>query len=129
MEYLTDNNAILKCVTSSRLAALMTNIFQVPHMEGRVGMVTIVDINDDLNLEEFHEHVDKRLPAHARPVFLRIAKKIEITGTYKLKKVDFQKEGFNPSVVKDKLYFRLKDGYVPITLKLYEEILSGKFRY
>ena len=37
------------------------------------------------------------------PMFIRISEEIEITGTFKYKKTDLVKDGFDPSVVKDKI--------------------------
>lgn len=50
-------------------------------------------------------------------------------GTYKLKKRDLQLEGYDPSTIKDKLYYMDKSGYyIPLTQDIYSDILSGKAR-
>lgn len=44
-------------------------------------------------------------------------------GTFKLKKLEKQKEGFNPNTISDKLYFLDKLGkYVNLTPELYQKI-------
>jgi hypothetical protein len=51
-------------------------------------------------------------------------------GTYKLKKTDLQKAGFNPELTKDKIYFNTggKGVYQELTSNLYADIMSGKIR-
>lgn len=55
---------------------------------------------------------------------------ISLSGTYKLKKVTIQKEGFDPNTIKDKLYFldTKQKAYVPLTPDVYEKIVSGEIR-
>jgi len=51
-------------------------------------------------------------------------------GTFKLLKVDLQKDGFDISRIKqDSLYF-LQDGrYTPLDKTLHEDVISGKLRF
>ena len=53
---------------------------------------------------------------------------ISSAGTFKLKKQDLQVEGFNPHHIKDKLYFLMGEQYVPLTEKLYGDIINGTVR-
>lgn len=50
--------------------------------------------------------------------------------TYKLKKRELQSEGFNPTVIRDSMFFLdAKAGqYVPLTLELYDDIIKGQIR-
>lgn len=51
-----------------------------------------------------------------------------VSGTYKLKKVELQKEGFDVNVIKDPIYF-LKDGeYTRIDQDLLQQIMAAKVR-
>lgn len=52
-----------------------------------------------------------------------------VTGTFKLMKVKLAEEGFDPSVVKDALFF-LEDGhgYVPMTQQIFSSIEDGRLR-
>lgn len=89
-------------------------------------MAAIVDPDCLLDFKALAEGFDKALPSYARPIFLRIVKELEMTSTFKLKKITLQKEGFDPSKIQDKVYFR--DGnneYVEVTPELYEKIISG----
>lgn len=99
-------------------------------MEGRAGMAAIVDPDSILDLKMLAENLEKSLPNYARPIFLRIAKGLEMTGTFKLKKVDLQKEGFEPSKIQDKMYFLSgSKEYLEITPELYKEIISGSLKF
>ena len=51
---------------------------------------------DELDLDGFGRHVTERLAAYARPVFLRVTGEIEATSTFKQRKVDLVKQGFDP---------------------------------
>jgi len=53
---------------------------------------------------------------------------IYFAGTFKLKKQDLQVEGFNPHHIKDHLYFLMGGQYVPLTEKLYDDIINGRLR-
>lgn len=51
-------------------------------------------------------------------------------GTFKMKKTDLQQDGFNPGIIKDKLYYLdTKNGqYVALTEEIYDKINSGQIR-
>ncbi|KAK3867856.1 hypothetical protein Pcinc_026713 [Petrolisthes cinctipes] len=103
---------------------------EVPGAEGRAGMAAIIDDAGTLDLEQLYSSMTRSLPSYARPLFLRTVKQLEMTGTFKLKKVTIQKEGFDPTIIKDRLYFldaKLK-AYVPLTTDLYQAITAGKVR-
>ncbi|PBC31305.1 Long-chain fatty acid transport protein [Apis cerana cerana] len=103
---------------------------QVPGMEGRAGMAAIVDPDSLLDFKALAEGLEKALPAYARPIFLRIVKELEMTGTFKLQKMNLQKDGFDPNKVQDKMYFLAGNKeYVEITPELYQEIISGRRKF
>ena len=92
--------------------------------EGRAGMAVIVC--NDCDLKALHRHIEENLPEYARPLFLRIRKDIDVTTTFKQKKVDLVKDGFNPDRTTDPLYFNDPGSrtFVPIDRALYERILD-----
>jgi solute carrier family 27 fatty acid transporter 1/4 len=102
--------------------------FQVPDHEGRAGMAAIADPNNTLDIRTLVEGLDKTLPSYARPIFIRVLQKMDMTGTFKFKKSELQEDGFDPFKVKDKLYFRSGKDYVPLTSQLYQDILKGLVR-
>ncbi|XP_003831552.1 long-chain fatty acid transport protein 2 isoform X2 [Pan paniscus] len=97
----------------------------VPDHEGRIGMASIkMKENHEFDGKKLFQHIADYLPSYARPRFLRIQDTIEITGTFKHRKMTLVEEGFNPAVIKDALYF-LDDTakmYVPMTEDIYNAI-------
>ncbi|CAH1711812.1 unnamed protein product [Aphis gossypii] len=78
-------------VSTSEVEAAISNIVklkdcivygvEIPHTEGKAGMVAIVDESNDLDLDKLSAGINKSLPAYARPLFLRIVKTpVSLTG-------------------------------------------------
>jgi fatty-acyl-CoA synthase len=109
---------------------LETNVYgvKVADLDGKAGMASLV-VNDEFEIGNLAEQVDRELPAYARPIFVRLQGAIETTGTFKYRKIDLVTEGFDPALVKDPLYFRdPAKGYVKITKAVYAKILAGGFK-
>lgn len=104
---------------------------EIVNVEGRAGMAAISDPEKTLNMKELCENLQKALPSYARPQFVRVLEKIDMTGTCKLKKTDLQKEGFNPQQISDKLFFlnAKTSSYEPLTVEIYEQILNQEIRF
>jgi fatty-acyl-CoA synthase len=102
---------------------------EVPGADGRAGMAALVT-NADFDIEELGRIVDDELASYARPLFVRLLPEMEITGTFKQRKVDLVREGFDPTTLSDRLYFRDPDKgrYVPLDPTAYERIESGQVR-
>lgn len=69
----------------------------------------------------------KKLPKYARPLFIRLVRQLELTGTYKLKKVQLQKEGYDiHQVTEDPIYFMgpREQTYKKLDHDLYHQIQS-----
>lgn len=99
----------------------------IPHSDGRAGMAAVVA--DDLDLLGLHRHIAGRLPAYARPLFLRLRPDIEITATFKHKKTELAREGFDPVTISDPIYFNdPARGFVPLDAALYSRIVGGEIR-
>jgi fatty-acyl-CoA synthase len=83
---------------------------------GRAGMAAIT-LQDGAGFDgkAFYELCSQRIPRYAAPLFVRIMQVADMTSTYKLRKVDLQKEGFDPAIVKDALWVRDEKvgAYVP----------------
>ena len=104
---------------------------QIPGREGRAGMAAIVCDNNNLcNLPALHAHLNAHLPEYARPLFLRIQNEIEVTGTFKQKKVDLARQGFDPAINTDPIYFNDPQtrAFVRLDPVLYQRITSGQVR-
>lgn len=104
---------------------------EIANMDGKAGMAAIVDPELSLDLNEFGKNLQKSLPSYARPQFIRILDQIEMTSTSKLKKLDLQKEGFNPNHITDKLYYlNIKNStYEPLTTEIYNKIGNQEIRF
>lgn len=102
----------------------------VPGADGRAGMASIVAENGSLDLNRFREQMLKELPDYAVPVFLRLQPEMEVTGTFKHRKVELVKEGFDPSAINEPIYFNCptQRKYVPVDQALYGQICSGSFK-
>ncbi len=102
---------------------------EVPPREGRAGMAAIV-CDPDLNLADLRSYLSAHLPEYARPLFLRIRGEIDVTATFKQRKISLVKDGFDPAPIRDAIYFddpRVR-AYVRLDETLYQEIVSGKVR-
>ena len=55
---------------------------------------------------------------------------LEMTGTFKMKKVKLVEEGFNPALIQDPLYFleAEKKTYVPMTEEIYRSIAAREIK-
>ena len=97
-------------------------------MDGRAGMAAIVLQNStEIDMQKFYQYITKNLPGYACPKFLRIMPEMHITGTFKHKKTDLAKQGFDPNLISDPLYFLEKEqgSYVPLNEKLLQRIVAG----
>jgi fatty-acyl-CoA synthase len=77
---------------------------QVPGTDGRAGMAALV-VDGGFDITSLAERLEGHLAPYARPVFLRLQPQIEVTGTFKQRKVDLVREGFDPSTIPDPLYW------------------------
>ncbi|MEM7766011.1 MAG: long-chain-acyl-CoA synthetase [Pseudomonadota bacterium] len=102
----------------------------VPGTDGKAGMAAIT-ARADLDVDALYAHLTGRLPAYARPLFLRIQPEAETTGTFKYRKVELVQEGFDPSEVSEPLYFAHpeRQTYVPLTDEDYKTILAAGFKF
>jgi len=101
----------------------------VPGADGRAGMASIV-ADDNLDLAKLRAYLAKELPDYAQPVFLRVQPEIEVTGTFKHRKVDLVKEGFDPTSIPEPVYFNnaRENAFVPLGPDLYTKISGGEIR-
>ena len=101
----------------------------VPAKEGRAGMAAVV-VEDPLDLKGFRSHLQSRLPAYARPLFLRISTSVVLTGTFKYSKTDLMRQGYDPAATEDVLYFDNQElnAFAPLSHEIYERIQAGGIR-
>jgi fatty-acyl-CoA synthase len=102
---------------------------EVAGRDGRAGMAAIV-CGSGCDLKALHAYLAAHLPEYARPMFVRMQESIEVTGTFKHRKVDLVKDGFNPETVADPIYFNDPQArtFVRLDAALYQQIQSGAMR-
>ncbi|ESQ87178.1 acyl-CoA synthetase [Asticcacaulis sp. AC460] len=99
----------------------------VPHHDGKAGMASLIT-RDGFDIKAFKEHVDAHLPSYARPRFVRLLQEVETTGTFKYKKMDLIKGGYDPAKITDPLYVLVVDEYLPMNPAIMSEIEAGRMR-
>jgi fatty-acyl-CoA synthase len=120
------NEAILDC---PGVVDATTYGVAVEGADGRAGMAAIVTDNS-FDLAEFADHLARRLPAYACPVFIRLCAALDNTETFKQKKQDLIRAGFDPRHVTDPLFFRdPKSGdFLPLDADGYARLSEGAIR-
>jgi fatty-acyl-CoA synthase len=101
----------------------------VPGTEGRAGMAALV-VDDHFDLGVFRAHIAAQLPAYARPVFVRLVHALDLTGTFKPRKVELVREGYDPTQVSDPLYVvdARSGAYVLLDRERHAAIAAGRLR-
>ena len=80
----------------------------VAHRDGRAGMAAIVmQPAAAFDGQAMAQQLGQALPAYAMPLFMRIVKTQETTGTFKLRKVELKQQGFDPATIGDPLFVLL----------------------
>jgi fatty-acyl-CoA synthase len=97
--------------------------------EGRAGMAAIM-CDSDIDLIALRSHLAARLPDYARPLFLRIRHEVDVTATFKQRKIDLLKDGFDPDAVRDPIFFDdpMRGAYVRLDGTLYRRVVAGDIR-
>jgi fatty-acyl-CoA synthase len=102
----------------------------VPGTDGRAGMAALV-VDRGFDFGSFAEHLSRRLPVYALPVFVRLCGKLDATETFKQQKQRLIREGFDPSVVGDPLFLRdpATGDYRPIDRAVHARIAEAGIRF
>jgi fatty-acyl-CoA synthase len=102
----------------------------VPDADGRAGMAAIAVDDSAFDLRAFRAFANERLPAYARPLFVRICASIDMTETFKPKKQALAREGFDPKAKSDPIYVEdaAAGAYVRLDAARYNKIQKGEFR-
>uniref|UniRef100_A0A4W5RML0 Very long-chain fatty acid transport protein n=1 Tax=Hucho hucho TaxID=62062 RepID=A0A4W5RML0_9TELE len=100
----------------------------VPDVEGKAGMAAIADPTGTFDCDAFLREVQQALPPYARPVFLRISPQVDTTGTFKIQKTRLQREGYDPRLSTDQIYFlNSRAGrYEAVNEELHSAIVEGR---
>ena len=112
-------------------AVLEVNVYgvSIDKLDGRAGMAAITP-GDGFELAGLRDFIARELPSFARPLFVRLQPAIETTGTFKYRKIDLVRDGFDPAKTEHELYFDHPEQhrYTRLTPELYAQIQRGVFR-
>ncbi|XP_071482149.1 long-chain fatty acid transport protein 2-like [Diadema antillarum] len=98
----------------------------VPGHDGRAGMAAIVVRKGAIiDYGDLYRHVTSSLPTYAQPKFLRMVGATDLTSTFKHKKSDLVKRGFNPDFEEVFIVEPSQETYVPITQRHIQALTSG----
>lgn len=79
----------------------------VPDHEGRAGMAAVVMApGQDFDPKAFYDMAVTNLPGYAVPYFVRVSPQADMTSTFKLRRVDLQRQGYDPKKISDPLWVR-----------------------
>ena len=99
----------------------------MPQADGRAGMASLV-VNSNFAVEALQRQVEHQLPKYARPVFLRLRDRLEVTATFKVRKGDLVRDGFDPNIVTDRLIVFHEARFRPLDPELHARIVTGDVR-
>lgn len=91
---------------------------KVPGAEGRAGMAALIlRPGATFDPQALYALATARLAPYAVPLFVRVWADPDFTASYKLRKVDLQREGFDAALVRDPLFVidHARRRYVPLT--------------
>jgi fatty-acyl-CoA synthase len=101
----------------------------VPGTDGRAGMSAIV-VNEGFDIAALPAYLAQRLPVYARPVFIRISRELDATETFKQKKGELAREGFDPGAMADPIFMLepTSGAYVALDSEAFAQIVDGAIR-
>jgi acyl-CoA synthetase (AMP-forming)/AMP-acid ligase II len=113
-------------ILNGAAGVLESNVYGVlvPGTDGRAGMASIHHDNS-FSIDDFADFVSRELPGYMRPSFLRLQRDMRITVTFKHQKVDYRREGYDPSEVGDPLFLLEEGRYVPLDVDVYRALQDG----
>ena len=112
---------------------------QIPHADGRCGLAAIVlaegVTEENMDWKGLASHAVGTLPRYAVPVFVRVMKQLDYTGTFKIQKGRLKAQGVDPGKrvgedSKDAMYWLPPGGttYVPFGAREWEELKGGRVK-
>lgn len=117
--------------TSGQVADCTVYGVELPGLPGRAGMAAVVPAGGSLDADVLLAHLRAELPSYAIPVFLRITDTLEVTGTFKHRKVELRREGYDPTGTPDPILVLQpgSDAYTRLTPELHARIQRGDIRF
>ncbi len=104
----------------------------IPNTEGKAGMAAI-KLNPSLKFEidDFSQFIVDVFPVYSIPFFIRICEdELEITGPYKIKKTNLQREGYDIELISDNVYLwnQQDKKYIFLDNDNYQKLINGQLR-
>ena len=99
--------------------------------DGKAGMAAIhLSEHETFDLEKLTYHLIENLPHHARPLFLRLRRDVDMTGTFKIRKIDLVREGLTPRDESEPIYVfdHATQRYHILNDTMREAIIEGRVR-
>ena len=119
----------------AKIAEAVVYGVEIPNTNGRAGMAAITltegeSLTDD-DLSQLYQSFKESLPSYAVPVFLRVQKQVETTGTFKYQKNKLKEQAFNPTLTDERLLVLLpgETRYCDITPEIFENIQKYQYRF
>ena len=103
---------------------------QVPGQEGRAGMAAVLmQEGRAFDPQTLFALTEARLPRYAAPVFVRVTQAADLTASYKLRKVELQRQGYCPTRCSDPLFIRDEQAgtYVPYSAQVLTRVGLAPF--
>ncbi len=103
---------------------------KVGGLDGKAGMTALI-AGPELDLAKLPDYLEGQLPAYARPIFIRLLQhEMEVTGTFKHRKVELVKEGFDPAVLHEPMFWLDPESksYKPLTPDIYAKLVAGEVK-
>ncbi|KAK5944143.1 hypothetical protein PMZ80_003424 [Knufia obscura] len=112
---------------------------QIPHADGRCGLAACVLAEgvseESVDWTGLARHATSTLPRYAVPIFVRVMRQLDYTGTFKIQKGRLKAQGVDPGMrvgedEKDSMYWLPPGGsaYVPFRRKEWEELKAGRVK-
>lgn len=123
------------CSDYEKISEAVVYGVEIPHTNGRAGMAAITLTENttltEQDLSNMAACFKKALPHYAVPVFLRIIRAVDTTGTFKYQKSKLKEESFNPANTSDKLYVLLPNSqcYCELSAEVFSNINAYKYRF
>jgi fatty-acyl-CoA synthase len=99
----------------------------VPSTDGKAGMA-LLTVTPAFDLTHFAAHARHHLPPYAVPVFLRLGAAAAVTDTFKHRKADLLREGYDPAAVNDPLFVLEGGAYQPLDSGRLARLMSGAIK-
>lgn len=102
----------------------------IPGTDGKAGMASITT-SGYLDYKDVLDRLSSRLPKYAVPVFIREQQEASTTTTFKYRKSDLVKQGFDPESAGDRVWYADPETgkYELVTPETYRKITSGGMKF